>query len=128
MSNIKLRIYFYPFIIIFIFLTGCTSQTSTIPKEFENFVPENEGEYYLIGYQNELNESSFFQESIEQFQQDESVIGLTVFYKVNEDFQERHDELFFTESNQFIVLEKDQKPYAVESYPHFLEEIEGREK
>lgn len=124
----KLRIYFYPFIIIFILLTGCTSQTSTIPKEFEDFVPEKEGEYYLIGYQNELNESSFFQESIEQFQQDEFVIGLTVFYKVNEDFQERHDELFFTGSNQFIVLEKDQKPYTVESYPHFLEEIEGREK
>ncbi|WP_226668160.1 lipoprotein [Metabacillus litoralis] len=110
------------FLFILFILTGCTNSETTIPKEFEDFIPAKENEYYVVGYENENNSTTFFQKSIKEFKADASVSGLTIYYKVDENFKIKHEQLRFDENTGFIILQKDKTPYYVDSYHHFLDE------
>ena len=104
-------------LIIVLIVTGCS--TSEIPKEFEELIPTNSNEYYIIGFEKQVSEAGFFLESVERFKKDKKVSGLTIYYKVNDSFQDKYN---FHQKNGFIILEKDKSPYYVESYQHFLDE------
>ncbi|MFV2049813.1 hypothetical protein ACEWK1_20960 [Metabacillus sp. YM-086] len=104
-------------LIIVLILSGCS--TSKVPKEFEDLIPANSNEYYIIGFEKQVSEADFFLKSIERFKKDKNVSGLTIYYKVNDSFL---DEYHFHQENGFIILEKDKSPYYVESYQHFLDE------
>lgn len=114
------------FLIFLFILSGCSS-ANTIPKEFVDFIPESENEFYVVGYEDEKNTTIYFKKSIDEFKEDQSVSGLIIYYKVDDSFRKAHEKMRFNYSSGFIILEKDKTPYYVESYNDFLDKKSSRE-
>lgn len=106
------------FILLIAILVSCSR--AKIPEEFKDLRPSDSNEFYIVGFQRHHNELGRIQSDLEKFVNDERVIGVTMFYKVNEQSNFILEKYKINHDSGFIVLKNEGNPYYVSSYKEFL--------
>ncbi|MBB6452503.1 hypothetical protein HNQ94_000948 [Salirhabdus euzebyi] len=105
------------FLSLLLILTSCSR--TEIPDEFQDLRPSNSSEFYIIGFQQHQHEVERINSELEKFVEDDSVIGVTMYYKVSEKPDSILEKFNINDGSGFIVLINEGIPYYISSYSEF---------
>jgi hypothetical protein len=108
---------FLIFTLLIAILASCSR--TEIPDEFKDLRPSESNKFYIIGFQSHQSEMERINSNLEMFVDDERVVGVTMFYKVNEQSNSILEKYKINNSSGFIVLKNEGNPYYISSYSEF---------
>ncbi|MFC4323015.1 hypothetical protein [Litchfieldia salsa] len=109
-------------IILIAILASCSR--TEIPAEFKDLRPTESNKFYIIGFQSDQSEMELINSNLELFVEDERVVGVTMFYKVDEKSNSILEKYKINNSSGFIVLKNEGNPFYISSYSEFEDNLD----